>query len=115
MSEIEPGLERHISQVEYEAMEDDLRTTPAESLPELLDLVERMAEAHGYDAEPDTTSEAPDVAAGLARARELVERIDAGDEVRTDDASQTIAELRSFYLWLQEEPVADLEDLTDGA
>jgi hypothetical protein len=115
MSEIEPGLDRHLWQAEYEAMEEGLRTEPAESLPELLDLVERMAEAHGYDAEPDTTSGGPDVPAGLDRARELVDQIDAGTDVRADDASQAIAELRSLYLGLLEQPTADVEDLTDGA
>jgi hypothetical protein len=115
MSEIDPGLDRHIWEAELEGMEDGLRTAPAESLPDFLDLVERMLAAHGYDTTPHTTDAAPDVAAGLARARELVERLARGDDVATDDAFQSAAELRALYRGLVDEPAGDAGGATDGA
>ena len=109
MSELEPGFDRHEWESEYEALEDELRTEPAEALPELLDLVERMLEAHGFHIDGDVAEDAPEVEAAVGRARELVRRIDAAEPVENDDAFQAAAELRSVYRSLLSEPAAQGE------
>jgi iron uptake system EfeUOB component EfeO/EfeM len=43
------GLDRHEWESEWEALEEDLRTDPANALPELDALVARMLEDTGYD------------------------------------------------------------------
>src|SRR6476620_4907595 len=45
----EPGLDRHEWESEMQALEDDMRESPAEALPELDALVLRMLEETGYD------------------------------------------------------------------
>jgi hypothetical protein len=117
MSEIEPGVDRHDWETEYEALGDELRTEPAESLPELLDLVERMLEAHGFPLDGDIAEDAPEVEAAVGRARELVRRLGAGETVENDDAFQAAAELRGLYRSLISEPGAqdELEQAEEAA
>jgi hypothetical protein len=45
----DPGLDRHDWESEWQALEDDVRTDPAQALPELDGLVARMLEESGYD------------------------------------------------------------------
>jgi hypothetical protein len=104
MSAYEPGLDRHLWESEFEALDEELRADPGEALPELLDLVDRMLAAGGYDTAAAGAIEAPEVDAGLTRARELVQRLEAGEQVPNDDAFQAAAELRSIYRSLAQQP-----------
>ena len=117
MSELEPGADRHDWETEYEALGDELRSEPAESLPELLDLVERMLEAHGFHVDGDIAEDAPEVEAVVGRARELVRRLDAGEPVDNDDLFQGAAELRSLYRSLLSEPGSqgEIEEAEEAA
>lgn len=45
----DPGLSLHDWESEWESLEDDLRTDPAQALPELDRLVTRMLEESGYE------------------------------------------------------------------
>jgi hypothetical protein len=114
MSEAVQGDDRHAWETEYEGLTEDLRTDPADALPELLDLVERMLAAAGYvDGVPGATDE-PEVGAVLERAREAVARREAGAEVGNDDAFQAAGELRSLYGRLLDAPQAEAgADLRD--
>jgi hypothetical protein len=107
MSEALQGDDRHAWETEYEGLSEDLRTDPAEALPELLDLVERMLAAAGYEDGVPGAPDDPEVAVVLERAREAVERGDAGSEVGNDDAFQTAGELRSLYRTLLDAPEAE--------
>jgi hypothetical protein len=106
MSEAVQGDDRHAWETEYEALTEDLRTDPADALPELLDLVERMLTAAGYDDVPGAPDER-EVDVVLQRAREAVARREAGEEVGNDDAFQAAAELRSLYQRLLDAPEAE--------
>ena len=113
MSEAVQGDDRHAWETEYEALTEDLRTDPADALPELLDLVERMLTAAGYDDVPGAPDER-EVDVVLQRAREAVARREAGEEVGNDDAFQAAAELRSLYQRLLDAPEAEAgADLRD--
>ena len=115
MSEAMQGGDRHLWETEYEALADELRTEPVEALPELLDLVERMLVAAGYEeARPGRAPEG-DVDVALERARDIVRRRERGEEVGNDDAFQAAAELRDVYKALLDHPEADAgADLRDG-
>lgn len=104
MREDEPGVDMHVWRTRYSALEDELTSDAADALPELLDLVEEMLTAAGFDTEEDGASEQPEVGAALARARELVAAVDAGEPVRADDAQQAAAELRELYRGLLDRP-----------
>jgi hypothetical protein len=118
MTEAAQGDDRHAWETEYEALADDLRTDPADALSELLDLVERMLRAAGYEDGVPGAPDEPEVGVVLDRAREVVERNDGGTAVDNDDALQAAAELRSLYHRLLDAPEAeagaDLRDADGG-
>ena len=104
MREDEPGVDTHVWQTRYAALEDELTDDAAAALPELLDLVEEMLTAAGYDTDSGGALEEPEVTAGLERAREVVADVDAGRGVRSDDAQQAAGELRELYRGLLDRP-----------
>jgi len=107
MSEATQGGDRHAWQSEYEGLAEDLRTEPADALPELLDLVGRMLGAAGYQENVPGAQDEPEVVVVLERARELVEGRETGAAVGNDDAFQAASELRSLYERLLDAPEAE--------
>lgn len=108
MREDEPGVDNHLWRTRYSALEEELADDAASALPELLDLVEEMLTAAGFEtAAGGPIERQPEVAAVLARGRELVAAVDAGERVRADDAQQAAAELRELYLGLLDRPEAE--------
>lgn len=79
----------------------------AAALAELLDLVEEMLTAAGFDTAPGNAIEQPEVDAALSRAREVVAAVDAGESVRADDAQQAAGGLRELYRGLLDRPEAE--------
>jgi hypothetical protein len=73
----------------------------------LLDLVERMLAAAGYELGPDGEYDDPEVGLAVQRARELVQLRERGQDVLADDAFQAVAELRELYRALLEHPEAE--------
>ncbi len=107
MREDEPGVDSHIWRTRYSALEEELAADVAGALPELLDLVEEMLAAGGFDTTPGDTIEQPAVDSALSRAREVVAAVDAGEEVRADDAQQAAGQLRELYRGLLDRPEAE--------
>jgi hypothetical protein len=115
MTEAAQGDDRHAWESEYEGLAEELRTEPAEALSELLDLVERMLRAAGYEQGVPGASDDPEVDVVLERAREVVALREAGAAVENDDAFQAAAELRDVYQRLLEAPEAEAgADLRDA-
>jgi hypothetical protein len=116
MSELDVGANRHSWETRFAQIEEDAAGEPVEVLAELTDLVEEMAVAAGYRTDPAAGQSAdPEFVAGLDRARELVAAVEAGEEVRHDDAQQAAAGLRELYRALIEHPEADARaDLPTG-
>jgi hypothetical protein len=99
MSQLDPGLDRHEWETEWQALEEELESAPAETLPEAADLVERMLEARGYAVDDPVAREGddPEVLREWASASETAQRIDRGESVDPGDVAAAINGVRLLY------------------
>ena len=100
----EPALDRHEWQTEWEALEPLVVDSPAEALPELDDLVERLMVERGYPVEEDRVREAPEpeVVAEFLEARRLTRLVENGETVTPSDLGAAITGYRNLYEYLLE-------------
>ncbi len=102
----DPGLDRHEWETEWQALEAELENAPAETLPELCDLVERMLVARGFpihDAVADDGIE-PDLIVQFRSAREVALQLERGDDYDPGDVADAIQNLRDIYGQLIDRP-----------
>ena len=102
----DPGLDRHEWETEWQALEEDLEDSPAEALPELGDLIERMLVERNFpihDAVADDGIE-PDILVQFRSAREVAQRVERGDDVDPGDVGEAIGTFRDIYRQLSERP-----------
>jgi len=102
----DPGLDRHEWETEWQALEAELEDAPAETLPEVADLVERMMLARGfpiYDEVADGGIE-PDLLVEFRSAREIALRLERGDDVDPGDIGEAIRNYREIYGQLIDRP-----------
>ena len=104
----EPGLDRHEWETEWEALEPQVRDAPAEALPELDRLVERMLVERGYAIDDEVAAEGadPEVLAEFRSAREITRLFESDAEVSPGDASTAVEGYRSVYAYLLENRTA---------
>ncbi len=95
----EPGLDRHEWESELASFEDDLRDSPAETLPELARLVARMLDERGYDLEDPVVREGEEreVVAEYQASREVADRVDRDEDVDPGDVAAAINGLRAIF------------------
>ena len=96
----EPGLNRHESETEWAALEDDLRTDPAGTLPELDRLVARMLEESGYELADTVVGEGDEreVLAVYISAHDIVAALEVDfDEVSPGDIASAISGYRAVF------------------
>jgi len=96
---VEPGADRHDWETEWQSLEPLVVDTPAEALPEVDRLIERMLVESGY---PTTEEEAPDAAdpelvAEFLEARRITNLVEAGETVDPGDIGAAITAYRSLY------------------
>ena len=105
---LEPGLDRHEWETEWQALEDQVEDSPREALPELDDLIGRMLEARGYaiDDAVAAAGNEPDVLATFRTAREITRRWERGDDLSPGDVVPAIDGYRSVYEHLTAERAA---------
>ena len=99
MSQLEPGLNRHEWETEWQALEEELRDAPAEALPEVADLIRRMLDENGIavdDAVADDGIE-PEYLAEWRQASETARRVDAGETVDPGDVAAAVNGFRELY------------------
>jgi hypothetical protein len=99
---LEPGIDEHLWISRYESLEEDVRTSPAESLSDLDDLVAEMMEARGLaleEREGEDTTE-PETTRQFAEARRVTRQIDAGDSFDPGDVANAVDAYRSLYDYL---------------
>jgi len=96
---LEPGLDRHEWETEFQALEEELHAAPAEALPELQALVERMLVARGFAVDDPVADDGfePEVVAEYRAARETVQRIQRAEDVDPGDVAAAVNGLRAVY------------------
>lgn len=101
-----PGLDRHVWETEWQALEPLVADSPAETLPELGDLVERMLVEEGYPLEEDELERVAeegidkDVIATFYAARDLTTRVERGADVAPAEIGQAVGLYRALYDYL---------------
>jgi hypothetical protein len=95
----DPGIDRHEWESEWEALEPLVIDSPAEALPELDGLLERMLVARGFpiDAEEVDESGEREIVAEFLEARRIAEAVDRGETVDPGDIGAAITAYRSLY------------------
>lgn len=99
----EPGLDRHEWETEWAALEPLVEDSPAEALPEVGDLVERMLTTNGYDVNDPVVREGDEreVVAEFLAAREISQLVERGDgAVGPGDVAAAVEGFRSIYEFL---------------
>jgi hypothetical protein len=101
MSMNEPGLDRHEWESEWQALEPLVVDSPAEALPELDNLVERMLAEVGYPVQTaDPVADEgidPEVMASFRVAHDITLRSDAGEDVDPGDIGYAVGLYRELY------------------
>ena len=106
---LEPGLDRHEWESEWQALEEQVADAPAEALSELDDLVARMLDARGFAVNDPVASEGadPEIVAEFRAARETTRLVDAGAEgVSPGDVAVAVNGYRAVYEYLMSERTA---------
>jgi hypothetical protein len=96
---VEPGLDRHEWETEWEALEPLVVDSPAEALPEVDRLIERMLVERGYPTTEDEAQDASDpaVVAEFLEARRIANLADSGETVDPGDVGAAITAYRNLY------------------
>jgi hypothetical protein len=99
---VEPGIDEHEWISRYESIDEDLRTSPVESLSELDDLVSEMMEARGIPLEEREGEDAtePETVRQFAEARRVTRQIDNGEDFDLGDVANAVDAYRSLYDYL---------------
>ena len=95
----EPGLDRHEWESEMQALEPELEDAPAEALPELGDLIERILDERGYDLSDPVAREGEEreVVAEYVAAREISDRLERGEDVGPGDVAAAVNGFRAIF------------------
>ena len=104
----DPGLDRHEWETEWQALEPELEDSPAQALPELGDLVERMLRELGIPIDDDVADDgiAPEVLFEYLSAREIATRVDRGEDVDPAEIGEAIHNFRDIYALLMDRPTS---------
>jgi hypothetical protein len=111
----EPGLDRHEWESEMQALEDDMRESPAEALPELDALVLRMLEETGYDIADPVAREGDEreIVAEYLAAREITQASERGsDALSPGDIGAAINGYRAVFDYIVSNRSAVDADIT---
>jgi len=102
---MDPGLDRHDWESEWQQLEPHVRDAPAEALPELHDLVERMLQERGYLEDDLVATEGtdPEILAEYVAGAEVVQRLESGESVDPSDIGQVIQGYRALFEHLTSE------------
>ena len=98
---VEPGLDRHAWESEWQQLEPLVVDSPVEALGDLDDLVRRMLVEAGYlvdTADPgDDEDVDPEVLASYRAAHEVRLIVDRGEDFDPGDVGQAIGLYREIY------------------
>jgi hypothetical protein len=96
---VEPGLNRHEWESEWQQLEEALHESPEEALPDARDLVERMLEERGVLDDESVTVEGidPELVSGFSSASDVTRRVERGEDVDRGDLDSAAGTLRALY------------------
>lgn len=96
---VEPGLDRHDWESEWQQLEPHVRDAPAEALPELHGLVERMLRERGYldDDLVATEGTDPEILAEYVTGSDIVARLERGENVDPSDIGSVVQGYRGVF------------------
>lgn len=99
---IEPGLDRHEWETEWQGLEPLVVDSPAEALPELDRLIERMMNDRGFPTTEEAAHESadPEIVAEFLEARRITNLIDGGESVDPADVGAAVTGFRNLYEFL---------------
>jgi len=99
---LEPGLDKHEWESQWQQFEEEVETSPAEALPEVDRLIEQMLEARGYAIDDPVAREGDDreIVAEFLSAREITQAVDQGKDVDPEDIREAIEHYRSLHDYL---------------
>ncbi|MDQ3859915.1 MAG: hypothetical protein M3327_15995 [Actinomycetota bacterium] len=95
----DPGLDRHQWESEWQQLEPLLEDAPAEALPELADLVERMLVELEIPIHDDVADDGiePELVRDFQEARRISDLVDRGEDVSPGDIGEAIHSCRRIY------------------
>ena len=95
----DPGLDRHQFETEWQGLEPLLEDSPAEALPELGDLVERMLREMNIPVDDEVADDGiePELIRDYAAARETTSRVERAEDVPPGDIGEAIHAFRRIY------------------
>jgi len=99
----EPGLDRHEWESEMESIEEELIDSPAETLPELDELIFRMLEETGYDIADPVVREGDEreIVTEYLAAHEITQAVErGGPNVSPGDVAAAINGFRALFDYL---------------
>jgi hypothetical protein len=104
----DPGLDRHEWETEWAALEPLVVDAPAEALPELDSLIERMMVARGFPVEEAGAAESaePEIVAEFLEARRITHLVDAAGAADPGDVGAAVTGYRNLYEYLLDGPRA---------
>jgi hypothetical protein len=96
---VEPGLDRHAWESEWQQLEGLLHESPEEALSGARDLVQRMLEERGVLDDERVTAEGidPELLSGFSSASEVSRRVEAGEDIDRGDLDSAAGTLRALY------------------
>ena len=96
---VEPGLDLHEWQTEWEALEPLVEDSPREALAELDDLIERMLTARGFAPNDPVAAQGdePEVLVNFRAAREITRLAESGADLSPGDIAPAIEDYREVY------------------
>ena len=99
---LEPGLDKHEWESQWQQFEEDVETSPAEALPELDRLMAQMLGARGYALDDPVVREGDDreIVAEFLAAREITQAVEQGEDVELEDVQEAIEHYRSLHDYL---------------
>jgi len=102
---VEPGLDLHDWESEWQQLEPLVRDSPGEALPELHGLIERMLAERGVLGESGVGTEGgdPELLATYEAGKDVVDRLERGIDVDPSDIGSVIQDYRGLFQYLTTE------------
>jgi hypothetical protein len=99
---IEPGLDRHEWETEWQGLEPLIVDSPSEALPEVDGLIERMMQERGLPTEEPAALESaePEIVAEFLEARRITNLVERGESVDPGDIGAAVTGYRNLYEYL---------------